>query len=103
MEMYVKFLFSLTVGLAAMGFVLTTLMETILSDWDPVHDARRWWRLAYARQHMASVRAEDILIELEGRRRERSRMGALDRRREDLRAMREAEERLAAPSPVEAV
>ncbi|MFI5362501.1 MAG: hypothetical protein ACHQ49_11070 [Elusimicrobiota bacterium] len=69
MELYSRFMFTLAVGLAGVGIVLVTLLETLFHEWNPVVDFRRWWRDVSHRHHGAgSVRAEDILSELEGRR-----------------------------------
>ena len=108
MELYLKFLTALTVGLLGAGLAMTYLLEAVLSEWDPVLSARRWWRqLFHVRHNADSVRAEDILHEAEGRRHgvfsPRQPETPIDRRREVLRDMREAEERLASPEPVESL
>lgn len=106
MELYVKFVFTLSLGLIGLGMVLTTLLETLLHDWDAPREIRRWWRyLTHARTYASSVRAEDILLELEQGREEHryERLlpaGSIDQRRAEMRAIREAEERLASPSAV---
>ena len=106
MQLYVKFIFTLSLGLLGLGMVLTTLLETVLRDWDAPRELRRWWRhVTHARAHASSVRAEDILLELEHAQKEhryerRLPAGSIDRRREEMRAIREAEERLASPSAV---
>lgn len=102
--MYVKFMFTLAVGLVGVGMVLKTLLETILHEWDVVRDAQAAWRsMFHARSH-AELRAEDILMELE---RDRARRHvperSIDRRREALRGVREVEERLSVPSAPEVV
>lgn len=100
MEMYVKFMFTLTVGLVGVGMVLKTLLETILHEWDAVAEARAGWHSMFrARPYADSVRAEDILMEIERdhvKRRQPER--SIDRRREALRDLREAEDRLSSPS-----
>lgn len=110
MELYLKFMFTLAVGLVGVGMVVTTLLETIFHDWDAVRDIQRGWRAIFApKSQSAMVRAEDILLELEKSRREGGRRhhhapsGELDRRREALRELREAEHRLSAPSSPEVV
>jgi hypothetical protein len=102
MELYVKFMFTLTVGLVGVGLVMKTIFETILYDWDPAVDLRRWWKQhAHRSSAIEHVRAEDILQEIEGHRR-----GALqpsrpiDRRRETLRNVDEAETRVSSPAAV---
>ncbi len=94
--MYVKFMFSLTVGLVGVGMVLKTLLETILHDWDAVREIQNGWHALFrARPYAESVRAEDILMEIErdhAKRRMPER--SIDRRREALRDIREAEDRL---------
>ncbi len=101
MELYVKFMFTLTVGLVGLSLVLMTVLETLLAHWDPVVDLRRWWRqYAHRSSGVEAIRAEDILSELEGRRgaaaaREPER--PIERRREALRRADEAERRLADP------
>jgi len=108
MELYAKFMLTLTIGLMGVGLVLVTVFETLLRDWDPVVEAKRWWRL-YHRHHTASVSAEDILSELEGRRQNRYQYAtrpparAIDRRREDLLDMRAADKRVSSPDFVEAL
>lgn len=103
--MYVKFMFTLAVGLVGVGMVLKTLLETILHEWDAVYAVRNGWHSLFrARPYAESVRAEDILMEIERdhvKRRlpERS----IDRRREALRDIREAEDRLSSPHVPEAV
>jgi hypothetical protein len=104
MEMYVRFMFTLTVGLAGVGLVLMTLLETLLKEWDPIVDLRRWWfEMAHRHPAADAVRAEDILSELEGRRKERYVYAArppvreIDRRREVLREMQAADKRVASP------
>jgi hypothetical protein len=104
MELYVKFMFTLTVGLVGVGLVMKTVLETLLSDWDPGVDLRRWWK-AYSHRSSAleHVRAEDILQEIEGRRHgavPRAPVLAIDRRRESLRDVNEAENRLSSPAAV---
>jgi hypothetical protein len=104
MELYVRFMFTLTMGLAGVGLVLKTVFETILSDWDPVVDLRRWWK-AYAHRSSAleHIRAEDILQEIERRRHgavPRAPVLALDRRRESLRDVNEAENRSSSTAAV---
>ena len=70
MELYVKFMLTLAIGLAGVSLVLLTLFESVLRDWDPLLDIGRWWR-ELARPRPAPLRAEDILSELEGRRNKR--------------------------------
>ncbi len=107
MELYVKFMFTLTVGLVGLSLVLITVLETLLAHWDPVVDIRAWWReTTHHRSGVANVRAEDILSELEGRRSGapvRAYERPVDRRRESLRDVNEAELRLASPQSVEAL
>lgn len=106
MQLYVKFVFTLSLGLVGLGLFMTTLLEVVLREWDAPREIRRWWRhLTHARAHASSVRAEDILLELEHAQKEhryerRLPAGSIDQRREDMRAIREAEERLAAPTAV---
>lgn len=103
MELYVKFMFTLTIGVAGLGVVLKTVIDTLFADWDPVADFRRWWRHYSHSRSVASIHAEDILSELEGRRHGRYAprpIAAIDRRREILREVREADERVAAPEAV---
>jgi hypothetical protein len=111
MEMYVKFMFTLTVGLVGVGMVLKTLLETILHEWDAVTEIKAGWSaLFHARPYADSVRAEDILMEIErdhfrehdqSKRRQPER--SIDRRREALRDIREVEDRLSAPHIPETV
>jgi hypothetical protein len=106
MEMYVKFMFTLSVGLVGVGMVLKTLLETLFAEWDVVRDMRRAWNYAFhSRHHAALVRAEDILMELErdNAKRRMPEGSTLDRRREALRDLREAEDRLAVPQAPEVV
>jgi hypothetical protein len=108
MEMYVRFMVTLTIGLVGVGVVLMTLLETLLREWDPVLDLQRWWKdVSHRHPSAGSVSAEDILAELEGRRQNRYAARpparAIDRRREVLRDMREADERVASPDFVEAL
>ena len=65
MEMYVQFLFTLSIGLIGLGVTMTTLFDTVLRDWDPSQDLRRWWRGVGHPRHAAAIRAEDILQQLE--------------------------------------
>ncbi len=103
--MYVKFMFTLTVGLVGVGMVLKTLLETIFHDWDMVGAMSTGWHsMFHARHYSDSVRAEDILMEIErdhAKRRQPER--SIDRRREALRDIREAEDRLSSPHVPEAV
>ncbi|UPT73086.1 MAG: hypothetical protein M0D55_14450 [Elusimicrobiota bacterium] len=68
MELYVKFMFTLAVGLVGVGMVLKTLLETLLHEWDAVREANLAWDSLFRARHpyAESVRAEDILMELEG-------------------------------------
>lgn len=88
--MYVKFMFTLAVGLVGVGMVLKTLLETILHEWDAVREAGQAWDALFRarRPYAESVRAEDILMEIESA----SKRGdaSVERRRE---ALREAENR----------
>jgi hypothetical protein len=104
MEMYVKFMFTLTVGLVGMGMVLKTLLETVLHEWDAVGEFRVAWNSMFnARPYADSVRAEDILMEIEHDKNKRLvPERSIDRRREALRDVREAEDRLSAPQASEA-
>jgi len=100
MQLYVRFMFTLTIGLVGFGMVMTTLFETLLRDWDPARDIRRWWRrLSATRSHAAAIRAEDILQQLQAARTGAivSSQRSIDRRRDALRSVSEAEQRLAAP------
>ena len=103
MQLYVRFMFTLTIGLAGAVVFLTTLFETLLREWDPARDLRRWWRaLTASRSQAAAIRAEDILDQLQSRRDGAPNISSartLERRREALRAVSEAESRLAAPRP----
>ena len=110
MELYVRFMLTLTIGLVGVGLVLVTLLESVLREWDPVLDISRWWReLTQSRMGSESVRAEDILFELEGHREDRYVYAtrpparAIDRRREVLRDMRAADQRVSSPDFVEAL
>ena len=103
--MYIKFMFTLTVGLVGVGMVLKTLLETILHEWDAVSEIKAGWHSLFrARPYADSVRAEDILMEIERDHVKRS-MPAheIDRRREALRDLREAEDRLSSPRVPELV
>lgn len=106
MQLYIKFIFTLSIGLIGLGFVLTTVLETLLHDWDAPREIYRWWRrLTHGRAHSSAVRAEDILLELEQGQKEhryerRQPAGSLDQRRTQLREVREAEERLVSPTAV---
>jgi len=106
MQLYVKFMFALSIGLVGLGLVLTTMMETLFLEWDAPRELKRWWRrYTLARAHRELVRAEDILFELEknykDHRYERpSADQTFDRRREALREVREVDERLASPQGV---
>ena len=104
-----KFMLTLAIGLAGVSLVLVTMLETALREWDPVTDFRHRWR-ELGRRRSAAIGAEDILSKLEGRRRNntfvydtRPPMRAIDRRREILRDMHAAEERVASPGFVEAL
>lgn len=95
-DLYFKFVISLAAGLVGVGLLLTTLFETLLRDWDPARDLRRWWRLQTAtRSQAAAIRAEDILRQID-------RGAAIpgqdfaERRRELLREVRAVDDRLAA-------
>lgn len=103
--MYVKFMFTLTVGLVGVGMVLKTLLETLLHEWDAVAEIRAGWHsLFHSRPYAESVRAEDILMEIErDHMKRRVPTHELDRRRQALRDIREAEDRLSSPAAVEAV
>jgi hypothetical protein len=109
MQLYVKFMFTLGVGLVGLGIVLTTVLETLLKEWDAARDLSRFIRsLTHGRPHVADVSAEDILLELEkgraeGRYQRRAPAKSIDRRREALRDLREAEQRLSAPVSPELV
>jgi hypothetical protein len=109
MQMYVKFMFTLGMGLAGVGLVLTTLLETLLHEWDAVRDISRMMRgVTHGRPHVADVSAEDILLELErgraeGRYQRRAPAKSIDRRREALRDVNEAEQRLSSPVSAELV
>lgn len=110
MELYARFVLTLAVGLVGVGLVLMTLLETLLSEWDPVVDAGRWWReLAHRRAGAYSVRAEDILSELEGRHQNRFVYAtrpparAIDLRGEILRDIRAAGKRAPFPDFSEAL
>lgn len=107
--MYIKFMFTLTVGLVGVGMVLMTLLETILHEWDAVGSiAHGWNSMFHARPYADSVRAEDILMELEHQNhndysKRRIPERSIDRRREALREVREVEDRLSTPSVPEPV
>lgn len=109
MQLYVKFMFTLGIGLVGMGIVLTTVIERLFREWDAVRDLSRFLRgLTHGRPHVADVSAEDILLELEkgraeGRYQRRAPAKSIDRRREALRDMREAEQRLSSPVAPEPV
>lgn len=109
MQLYVKFMFTLGVGLLGVGLVLTTVLETLLREWDAARDLARWARaLTHAGPRVVDVSAEDILLELEkgraeGRYQRRAPARSIDRRREALRELREAEERLSSPVSPELV
>ena len=104
--MYVKFMFTLAIGLVGVGMVLKTLLETLFNEWDAVRAFQRGWHALYhARHHSAPVRAEDILMELE-RDHVKRRMpegSTIDIRRAALRDLREAEDRLTVPHALEVV
>ena len=97
--MYVKFMFTLTVGLVGVGMVLKTLLETLLHEWDVIADVEHAWNaMFHARPYADSVRAEDILMEIEHDKNKRLVLErSIDRRREALRDVREAEDRLSSP------
>ena len=103
--MYIKFMFTLTVGLVGCAMVMKTLLETLLHEWDVVADARRGWNAMFNARPHSEVRAEDILMELEQRDHMKRRLPerSIDRRREALREVREAEHRLAVPQAPEVV
>lgn len=98
--MYVRFMFTLGVGLAGVAVVLTVILESLFHEWDAARDISRFWRgLTHGRPHVADVSAEDILLELEkgrveGRYQRRAPAKSIDRRREALRELREAEQRM---------
>jgi hypothetical protein len=98
MELYVRFMGTLTIGLIGFGFLMTTLFETLLLEWDPAHDIRRWWRrMSASRSHASAISAEDILLQLQTQRAgigAAPRYSTIDRRRDALRAVSDAEQRL---------
>ncbi|MBI4371271.1 MAG: hypothetical protein HY552_03120 [Elusimicrobia bacterium] len=106
-DLFVRFVITAALGLAGLGMVLTTLFDGVLADWDLPRDLRQWWRRFSLLPHPGgSVRAEDILLEIELSQREgryqRPPAASLDRRREALRDLREAEVRLSEPVPAAA-
>jgi hypothetical protein len=107
MQLYVKFMFTLGFGLVGLGIVMTTTFETLFREWDAPRELARWWKtISHGRPHVADVSADDILLELErarvneGRYQRRAPAKSIDRRREALRDVREAEQRLSAPELV---
>lgn len=90
--MYIKFMFTLAVGLVGVGMVLKTIIETILHEWDAVYEIQTGWHSLFrARPYVDSVRAEDILMGIE-RNHAKRRLPELsiDRRRQALRDVRAA-------------
>lgn len=69
LELYIRFMITLAVGICGCGVAMTTLFETILRDWDPAQDLRRWWRVRMrSRSDAADIQAEDLLGQLHSRR-----------------------------------
>ncbi|MDX6767887.1 MAG: hypothetical protein SF051_00020 [Elusimicrobiota bacterium] len=104
MQLYVKFMFTLGIGLVGLGIVMTTTFETLFREWDAPRDFSRWLRaLTHGRPHVADVSADEILLALErarvneGRYQRRAPSRSIDRRREALREISEVEGRLSAP------
>ncbi len=97
MALYVKFMFCLACGLAAMGLVLTILLSKLFHEWDMFADLGRLLRALFV-PHKAPVpvlRAEDILLDAE--KRNAKHIGGtrlIDQRREQLKQLNAVEHRL---------
>ncbi|WP_410959510.1 hypothetical protein, partial [Salmonella sp. SAL4432] len=66
MALYIRFMFCLAVGLAGLGIVLKTVIETLFHDWDLVAEVGEAWRQWMRGDHAAGKgRVEDILLDQE--------------------------------------
>lgn len=83
MQLYARFVFTLSIGLLGLGMALTRTLETLLRDWDAPRELSLWWRrLTQCHSHAADVRAEDILLGLDHKERRyerRSSIGSIGR------------------------
>ena len=98
MEMYIKFMTWLTVGMFGLGMVLKVLMDELLNDYDAPAALGQWVRdVASNRSLMHHHRAEDMLMEMEKAKTTEGAVRRIDQRREQLRELASVERRLSAP------
>jgi hypothetical protein len=97
MELYVSFISTLAFGLIGLGAVLKVLLETVFEEWDAFGDIAEHVMLTCsgkARQ-VESLRAEDILLELEKQNAPDSNTSLVDFRRRQMWELDAIESRLA--------
>ena len=101
MTFYVRFIFSLAVGLCGLGLVMTIVLDELFGDWNvgvAIHD---WLSEFFARQSDIHRRhGADLRREIEKARTTAHNARLLQQRRERLRDLASVESRLVAPRGV---
>jgi hypothetical protein len=97
MEHYIKFMITLSAGLAGLGMVLVIVMDTLLLDYDAPAALGAWMREALSGKGLSSHRAEDVLMAMEKSKENAPSLRLIDQRREALRELDSVERRLQGP------
>lgn len=96
MELYIKFMGTLALGILGVGLVLKILLETLFNEWDAINDLHDRFQAWISGKHQVELlRPEDILLEAEKRGEPRNSSRLVDIRREQLRQLDEVDARLA--------
>ena len=102
MDLYIKFMSTLAVGLAGAGMVLKILLDELFIEWDAFSDLMGWFRsVSEHKGWLARLeRAEDAMLAAEKRKTITVNTRMLDERREQLNQLSQVDKRLGANAKI---
>ncbi len=98
MELYLKFITTLTFGLLGIGLVLKVLLDGLFHDWDVGADFRAFTKRISRSKSQIFQKTEDVLIDLERDKPRELTTRLVDQRRQELRELAQVEGRLHDPA-----
>ncbi len=96
MDLYIKFMSTMAVGMLGAGLVLKVLLDELFLEWDAVAEAQTWFKTVSEHKGFFArlERAEDAMMEAEKSRAVTVNTRLLDERRQQLNQLSAVEKRL---------
>lgn len=99
MDLYLRFMASLALGLLGLGLVMKISIERLFSEWDAFADLKAFIiRLYHGHGFLTTMRTEDVLLEAEKGKEQVVSTRLVDARRQELQEIDRVENQLAQPA-----